>query len=215
MNTQRRSGMDRAIDELDQALRTLCPAATGRGGRPAPAADSGESDAGLDSAEQRLAAGLMRVNHSGEVCAQALYRGQAATSASQRDALLRAAREEGDHLAWCEQSLAALHSAPSHLNPIWYALSWGMGAAAGCLPTALGLGFIAATEEQVSEHLREHLKRLPPAAHSSRAIVERMLTEETGHGADALSRGGQLPPVPLRRAMRSCAKLMTGSSRWL
>ncbi len=215
MSARHRHPVDRAIGELDQALRTLFPSAhTTRAARATPVASNGAA-ATLNITEQRLSAGLMRVNHSGEVCAQALYRGQATTSAGQRKALLEAACEESDHLAWCEQRLAELSSAPSYLNPIWYTLSWGMGAVAGWLPQSLGLGFIAATEEQVAEHLRDHLCRLPADDYASRAIIERMLEEEAEHGAAALARGGQLPPTPLRHAMRVCATLMTATSRWL
>jgi ubiquinone biosynthesis monooxygenase Coq7 len=208
---QRLSVTDRLINQFDRALRTLHPGGIAAH-RPSPAAPVNESE--LSDRERRHAAGLMRVNHSGEVCAQALYQGQAATAklANVRKKMEIAADEEIDHLAWCDERLRQLHSRPSLLNPIWYGLSFGLGAAAGLVSDKASLGFVAATEEQVGEHLREHLKHLPADDQKSRAIVQTMLKEEEAHGQNALRAGGYRFPKPVKALMRLTSKVMTTSS---
>lgn len=199
--------IDRLISELDNALRVLGARATPS--RPSPAA--GESRTGLGAEAAALSAALMRVNHAGEVAAQALYRGQAlaARDPALRPRLLAAAREEHDHLAWCEERLRELGEHTSRLGPIWYAGAFAIGALAGLAGDRVSLGFIAETERQVSEHLAGHLERLPAADEASRAIVTRMQAEENHHGEDARSRGAAELPGPVRGAMRLAARVMT------
>lgn len=198
---------DRLVCEVDDALRTL----TGqhRAQRRSPADDLPETELEPDAA--RHAAGLMRVNHTGEICAQALYQGQALTARDPavRDALRRAAAEETDHLAWCEARLAELHSRPSVLNPAFYALSFAMGAATGLLGDRVSLGFVEATEDQVCRHLERHLDALPQADAKSREIVRHMHEDEARHGADALARGGAEFPEPVKEAMALLSRVMT------
>jgi ubiquinone biosynthesis monooxygenase Coq7 len=159
----------------------------------------------------------MRVNHSGEVAAQALYQGQALTArdAAVSAALRHAAAEEADHLAWCERRLRELDGRTSILNPVWYAGSFAIGALAGALGRGTNLGFVAETERQVEAHLRGHMERLGEADPRSRAILERMTHDEMQHGAQAASLGGQRLPFPVGVAMRATARLMTRSSYWL
>jgi 3-demethoxyubiquinol 3-hydroxylase len=159
----------------------------------------------------------MRVNHSGEVAAQALYRGQALTARQPEvaQALRHAAAEEADHLAWCEQRLRELNGRTSLLNPLWYAGSWTMGAVAGALGRGAGLGFVAETERQVESHLRRHIQRLGDADARSKAILEQMTHDEMQHGAQAASLGGQGLPIPVAAAMRLTSRLMTFGSYWL
>jgi ubiquinone biosynthesis monooxygenase Coq7 len=159
----------------------------------------------------------MRVNHAGEVAAQALYHGQALVCRDPgvREFLLESAREEGDHLVWCAQRLAALGSRPSVLNPLWYAGSVAIGALAGLAGDAVSLGFIAETERQVEGHIDDHLERLPAADPASRAVLEQMKIDEIQHGARALERGGRELPGPVPRLMRLTAKLMTRSAYWI
>lgn len=198
---------DRLILQLDDALRTLSGQQRGR--RPSPARTLPEP--ALDDAEARHAAGLMRVNHTGEVCAQALYQGQALTArdAAVRHSLLAAAAEETDHLAWCEDRLRELDSRPSRLNPAFYAMSFAMGAVTGLLGDKVSLGFVEATEDQVCRHLEGHLAALPDADVKSREIVQRMHEDEARHGAEALSQGGASFPGPVRQAMTLLSKVMT------
>jgi len=199
--------LDEVISELDNALRVLGTRA--RPSRPSPAA--GEPRADLAADEAALSAALMRVNHAGEVAAQALYRGQAvaARDPSLRPRLLGAAREEHDHLAWCEERVRELGQGTSRLAPLWYAGAFAIGAMAGLAGDRVSLGFIAETERQVSEHLAGHLKRLPTTDEVSRAIVMRMQAEENHHGEDARSRGAAELPAPVRGAMRLAARVMT------
>jgi ubiquinone biosynthesis monooxygenase Coq7 len=159
----------------------------------------------------------MRVNHAGELAAQALYHGQAlvARSAATRDMLIAAARSESDHLAWCEKRLRELAARPSLLNPLWYAGSFAIGAAAALLGDRASLGFVAETERQVEGHLDEHLGRLPPADTRSRAILRAMRAEEIAHGAAAAAAGGTALPPPVRALMRHTARVMTGTSYWI
>ncbi|WKD49433.1 2-polyprenyl-3-methyl-6-methoxy-1,4-benzoquinone monooxygenase [Microbulbifer spongiae] len=205
------SGLDRLLVQADRALRTLSPGEPCHG-RPSPA--RAEAEAELSSSERRHAAGLMRVNHSGEVCAQALYQGQALTAklAKVRSEMARAADEEIDHLAWCEQRLQALDSRPSWLNPLWYGLSFGLGAAAGKISDRISLGFVAATEEQVCKHLQDHLEKLPSRDKKSRAVVKQMLIDEEAHAHAALSAGGRRFPRPVKGVMSLVAKVMTSTS---
>ena len=178
--------------------------------RPSPAQHT-ETDTELSPAERRHAAGLMRVNHAGEVAAQALYQGQALTARSRevRQHLQQAAAEEQDHLHWCEQRLAALEAQPSLLDPLWYAGSFALGAAAGLVSDRVSLGFVAETERQVAAHLQDHLQRLPDTDIESRRIVEQMHADETRHGEEALAMGGvPLPPL-VRRLMQATARIMT------
>lgn len=202
--------VDLLINQVDRAVRTLSPGITGY--RTSPAHNISESN--LSTQEQKRAAGLMRVNHSGEVCAQALYQGQALTAklAHVRKKMEAAADEEIDHLAWCDERLRQLNSRPSVLNPVWYGLSFGLGATAGLISDKISLGFVAATEEQVGEHLKDHLKQLPAQDEKSRAIVQTMLKEEEEHGNSALKAGGTNFPTPIKKLMRLTSKLMTATS---
>ncbi len=180
--------------------------------RPSPAA--GIAAAELSASARRHAAGLMRVNHSGEVCAQGLYHGQALTARLEntRRTMERAAEEEQDHLAWCEARIRDLGSDTSVLNPLWYGLSFGLGAAAGLVSDRLSLGFVAATEDQVCRHLAEHLEQLPSGDQQSRAIVEAMLVDESNHAQTALAAGGTPLPQPVKALMSLVAKGMTKTS---
>lgn len=196
--------------QVDRALRTL--AATPKAVRESPA--TGVEGGPLSADEEKHVAGLMRVNHTGEVCAQALYEGQAltATDSQTRTALLAAAQEEVDHLAWCGERLAELGARPSILNPGFYATSFFMGALTGLLGDRVSLGFVEATEDQVCQHLQEHLHALPETDARSRAIIERMHDDEARHGASARERGGAQFPAPVKQAMRILSKVMTRST---
>ncbi len=201
--------MDRLLDQLDQGLKTSF-ASTGTN-VPNPAGD--DSGAELDPAEEAHAAGLMRINHAGEVCAQALYNGQALTARDPaiRDHMLAAAAEETDHLAWCEQRLSELGSYPSQLNPLWYAGSFAIGAVAGLSGDRWSLGFVMETERQVEAHLEDHLEQLPDSDSRSRAIVQQMADDEARHGEEAREAGGSELPEPVRMAMQQTARIM----KWL
>jgi ubiquinone biosynthesis monooxygenase Coq7 len=200
--------LDTFISAADRALRALLapPAA----GRPVPA-PAPKADAPLSPDDRRESAALMRVNHAGEVAAQALYHAQAlfARNPDVREFMLHAAREETDHLAWCETRLKELGARPSVLNPLWYAGSFGIGAAAALLGDKASLGFVAETERQVEGHLKSHLDRLPPEDQRSRAIVEAMCHDEVGHGRQAESAGAASLPGPIRELMRRTAQIMT------
>jgi ubiquinone biosynthesis monooxygenase Coq7 len=213
MSTRTFGLLDRLIGEFDKAIKVL--AAPAHANRPLPATPGGEFV--LNDAETVTSARLMRVNHAGEVAAQALYQGQALTAREPgvAAAMRAAGAEEMDHLAWCEQRLRELNGRTSFLNPVWYAGSFAIGALAGALGDRASLGFIAETEKQVETHLRGHLDRLPAADHRSRAIVSQMTHDEAGHGAQAASLGGVELPSPLRGAMRLTSRLMTFSSLWL
>ena len=198
---------DRLINQFDHALRT-----TFSGGHEASRklpADGVEDDE-IDDSERRHAAGLMRVNHAGEVCAQALYLGQAAVArdAATRQALLESAEEEGDHLAWCGERLDELHSRPSLLNPLWYAGSYAIGAAAGLAGDGYNLGFVVETERQVEAHLGEHLDKLPPGDRRSRAIVRQMQADEIAHGRKAQDAGARELPMPVPTLMAAVSQVM-------
>ena len=211
MERRKLSLLDQLVDNADQVLRTLSGSAN-QAERPSPAAT--ETEAELSAEERRHAAGLMRVNHTGEVCAQALYQGQALTARlpDVREEMEQAAAEEVDHLVWCEQRLRELDSHTSRLNPIWYGLSFALGAAAGIAGDRWSLGFVAATEDRVCKHLEDHLEQLPEEDGRSRRIVEQMLEDERRHGETALAAGGEDFPEPVKRAMARISKLMTSSS---
>jgi ubiquinone biosynthesis monooxygenase Coq7 len=201
------SPLDRALVEIERALGTVFVAAP-VASLASPAADVPESD--LDDAARRHAAGLMRVNHVGEVCAQALYFGQAAVArqASMRERMLGAAAEETDHLAWCGERLEELGSRPSLLNPLWYAGAYAIGVTAGLIGDRLSLGFVVETERQVEAHLGEHLQTLPVDDERSRAIVRRMKDDEARHADRALAAGAQVLPAPLPTLMRFASNVM-------
>ncbi|OYY92704.1 MAG: demethoxyubiquinone hydroxylase family protein [Hydrogenophilales bacterium 28-61-23] len=198
---------DAFILQVDKALRTIFATASSR--RPYP--DAGIVEAELSEADKRHAAGLMRVNHSGEVCAQALYQGQALTARNPeaQRALIEASEEETEHLAWCEKRLNELGSHKSLLNPLWYAGSFTLGALAGALGDKWNLGFLAETEHQVEGHLNSHLSELPEQDAKSRAIVEQMKTDEIKHAETAISHGGVPLPAPVKQAMQLTSKLLT------
>jgi ubiquinone biosynthesis monooxygenase Coq7 len=209
-------GSERLLDPLiaaaDRALRAI--AAPAHASRPYPAPTPA---AVLNDAQRRESAALMRVNHAGEVAAQALYHGQAlmARSAATREILLKAAREEADHLGWCEQRLAELGSAPSLLNPLWYAGSFAIGTLAAAFGDGTSLGFVAETERQVEGHLDEHLRRLPNADATSRAVVDAMRADEIAHGSTARAAGAAKLPDLVRGLMRGTAKVMTRTAYWI
>jgi ubiquinone biosynthesis monooxygenase Coq7 len=204
--------IDDAILGVDAALRTLC--GTSQAARPMPHADDEPT---LTEAEQRQAAALMRVNHCGEVCAQALYQGQslASSSAHIKSALARAAREEADHLAWSEQRIGELAGRTSLLNPLWYAGSLTIGYVAGKAGDKWNLGFLAETEKQVEQHLQGHLERLSPRDTTTRAVIETMQREEAGHARTAEALGARELPEPVKGAMRMFSRVMTAVSYWL
>jgi len=199
--------LDNVLVALDSALRTL--SGTGHASRPYPKAPNVQAP--LEESQRRLSAALMRVNHVGEVCAQALYTAQALST---RDPVLReqfehAAREETDHLAWTQQRLHELNARPSLLNPLWYAGAFGVGLAAGRAGDAISLGFVAETEHQVEQHLDSHLQRLPAADQASRAVVRQMRVDEARHGESAKKAGAATLPGPARWLMRQAARVMT------
>lgn len=209
------SPLDRLVVAADSALRTLSGANTPS--RACPAATEQDSPAALDPAQRRLSGALMRVNHVGEVCAQALYNAQALAT---RDPALRAqferaSREETDHLAWTRQRLRELGARPSLLNPLWYAGAFGIGWLAGTASDRLSLGFVVETERQVERHLQGHLDRLPAEDAASRAIVEQMKADESEHASQAEQAGAAALPAPVRWLMRGAAKVMTQTAHHL
>jgi ubiquinone biosynthesis monooxygenase Coq7 len=209
MSARTYSLFDRLVMNFDQAVRTLAgrPLVTGRTN---PAADREEAD--LSEAEKRESMRLMRVNHAGEVAAQALYQGQALTARLPvvRGRMERAAEEENDHLDWCEKRVNELGGHVSYLNPAWYLGSFAIGAAAGAIGDKWSLGFVAETEKQVIEHLDGHLRRIAPQDSKSRAIVEQMKIDEARHGAEARRAGGVDLPQPVRQLMKLTSRVMTG-----
>ena len=211
MRQRRLSLLDKLITEVDSVMRTV----TNRGnsaGRPSPS--EGHTDTELSEQERRHVAGLMRVNHTGEVCAQALYQGQALTAKlpTVREEMQQAATEEVDHLVWCEQRLRELGSHTSYLNPAWYGMSFAMGAIAGAIGDKVSLGFVAATEERVCNHLRDHLKQLPDEDRKSQLILQQMLEDEQRHGENALDAGGTEFSGPVKDAMTTVSQVMTRTS---
>jgi len=205
--------LDRLIVEFDKGLRTLFSQA--HSARPYP--DANLPEAPMDEAEKKNAAALMRVNHSGEICAQALYQGQALTARdpSVQQTLQRAAQEETEHLAWTARRVHELGGHLSLLNPFWYTGSLAIGAVVGLLGDKWNLGFLAETERQVGHHLQSHLDRLPKQDEKSRAIVAQMHTDEVGHADMARSLGGAELPQPVQLAMKLNGKVMTGTSYWV
>jgi ubiquinone biosynthesis monooxygenase Coq7 len=205
--------IDRLIEPADQALRTLFRA--GQSGRPYPAEGIGETIE--QPADRREVAALMRINHAGEVAAQALYQGQAfvAGNPATREALLEAGREEADHLAWCSQRIRELDSRTSVLDPVWYAGSFAIGVLAGLAGERTSLGFVAETERQVVEHLNGHLRRLPQDDQRTRAIINQMSADEERHGSNAMQAGGAELPGAARSLMKLTAKIMTRTARWI
>jgi ubiquinone biosynthesis monooxygenase Coq7 len=199
------------IVAADRALRAVFAPALAAS-PPVPEAAA----APLDEADRQLSASLMRVNHAGEIAAQALYHGQAsfARNPRTRALLLQSAREETEHLAWCETRLRELQDGPSRLAPLWYAGSFAIGALAASFGDAVSLGFVAETEKQVEGHLDEHLQRLPAADSRSRAILTRMRADEIDHGRRAQSAGAVALPAPARALMRAASRVMTrGAAR--
>ena len=209
-NQRHYTPVDRLLLQADAALRTLLPF-SGQPGRPSPAVVQPEAQ--LDEQQTQHIAGLMRINHTGEVCAQALYQGQALTAKlpQVRAAMEHAADEEIDHLAWCEQRIRQLGSQTSVLNPLFYGLSFGVGAVAGLVSDRVSLGFVAATEEQVVKHLDEHLQQIPENDEKSRAILQQMRKDEEQHATSALEAGGLRFPAPVKFGMTLLSKVMTKS----
>jgi ubiquinone biosynthesis monooxygenase Coq7 len=205
--------LDRLISGADKALRVIAGVAAAS--RPNPAAHA--ADAMMDEAEQRHAAGLMRVNHVGEVCAQALYNAQAhfARTDEMRQQFEQAGREEEDHLAWTAQRLRELGSQPSVLNPLFYAGAYALGTMAATLGDARSLGFVVETERQVEAHLASHLDKLPQQDAKSRAIVEQMRVDEVAHGAAAEALGAADTPAPVKAAMAVMGKVMTSTAYYI
>jgi ubiquinone biosynthesis monooxygenase Coq7 len=205
--------LDNLIVQFDKGLRTLfAPAPTAR---PLPGRDLPDAD--MSDAEKRFAASLMRVNHSGEISAQALYQGQALTARDPkaRAALEQASREEVEHLNWCETRIAELGGRKSLLNPVWYGGSLAIGVFAGVLGDKWNLGFLAETERQVVRHLDSHLQRLPEQDRKSRAIVEQMKEDEGHHATTAIEHGAAELPAPVKLAMKLSSRVMTGTAFWV
>jgi len=211
---RRYSLFDRVIGEADKVLRALAPDAV-QASRPSPAA--GLAEAGMSRDEKAQIAGFMRINHTGEVCAQALYQGQALTARlpTVRADMARAAAEEVDHLAWCNERLANIGAPASVLNPLWYAMSFGIGAVAGLAGDKWSLGFVAETELQVCEHLQTHLDRLPLNDKRTRAVLAQMHADEAEHRDMALRAGAAELPAPVRQAMRAMARVMTATTYYV
>ncbi|MFB9243396.1 2-polyprenyl-3-methyl-6-methoxy-1,4-benzoquinone monooxygenase [Massilia antarctica] len=205
--------LDQLIVSMDKALRVIAGVASASRPTPATHADDGQ----LDEAEQRHSAGLMRVNHVGEVCAQALYNSQSrfARTEAMRDQFAEAGREEEDHLAWTAQRLAELGSRPSLLNPLWYAGAYALGTVAAQLGDARSLGFVVETERQVEAHLNSHLDLLPAQDAKSRAVVDQMRIDEIAHGAAAQALGAVEVPLPVRGVMSAMAKVMTTTAYYV
>ncbi|QHI98291.1 2-polyprenyl-3-methyl-6-methoxy-1,4-benzoquinone monooxygenase [Xylophilus rhododendri] len=207
--------MEKLLQTADAALRTLF--AEHRAARPLPSASPDTPSAELSADEKRLSAAYMRVNHVGEICAQALYTAQAASTNNRelRAQFEAAAREETDHLAWTRQRLDALGSRPSLLNPLWYAGAFALGLVAGRIGDRVSLGFVAETEDQVSEHLGSHLSRLPAGDGASRAIVAQMKIDEEEHADAARHAGAVELPAPVKALMRGAARVMTTTAHYI
>ncbi|MDR5866583.1 2-polyprenyl-3-methyl-6-methoxy-1,4-benzoquinone monooxygenase [Halomonas koreensis] len=205
------SRADHLVCQFDAVLRTLVPRAA-KAARPSPAGPEVRDEA-LSDDERRHAEGLMRINHTGEVCAQALYQGQGLTAKlpEVREQMEEAAQEEIDHLAWCEDRITELGGRTSRLNPLFYAASFGLGALAGAVGDRVSLGFVAATEEQVGRHLDAHLDRLPPGDHRSRSVLRQMAVDEAQHAEQALAAGGARFPGPVKAGMTLASRVMTKS----
>ena len=214
MERRQLSPLDKLLIGANNALRTVATPA-GRPARSNPAENVADAD--LDAEQKRHAAGLMRVNHAGEIAAQALYQGHATVARDRNieEQMQRAADEEFDHLAWCEQRIHELGYQPSRLSPLWYAGAYAIGAASGVLGDKWSLGFIAETEKQVCSHLDSHLVQLPEEDEKSRAIVKQMRDEEEEHGENAIDAGAAILPPPIIRLMRATAKVMTKTAYWV
>jgi ubiquinone biosynthesis monooxygenase Coq7 len=205
--------VDAMITQVDLGLRTLFAKPVAKRANPA----SKEPEANLSSSEARHSAGLMRINHVGEVCAQALYAGQALTGrqAEVREKMREAAAEEVDHLAWCDERLRSLNSHTSYLNPLWFAGSFALGVTAGLIGDRWSLGFVAETENQVVRHLDSHLTQLPEKDLQSRAIVTQIREDEAKHATTALAAGGKELPSAIKFAMAAMSKVMTSIAYWV
>ena len=205
------SPLDKILIQCDQALRTCVPGAN-KATRTTPAEKLEEQV--LSESEKQHVAGLMRINHTGEVCAQALYAGQALTARSDStvESMNQAAAEEIDHLAWCDERLTQLESRTSFLNPIFYGLSYALGAAAGLAGDKWSLGFVAETERQVSKHLKSHLLEIPESDQKTKAILEQMIIDEDRHGETAKEAGGKELPRPIQLAMTMMGKVMKNTT---
>lgn len=206
--------LDKLIHKLDTSIKTI---AGGKASsiRQSPSQSLPESP--ISDQQKDKVARLMRINHCGEVCAQALYEGQALTSRSRKitDTLAKAATEEEDHLFWCEQRIKELSGRLSFLNPLFYVSSYGLGMLAGALGNRINLGFLAATEEEVCHHLRDHLNQVPEEDSKSRAILEQMLVDEAKHATTALDSGGSVFPPGVKKLMHSVSDLMTKTVYWV
>ena len=209
--------IDRLICEVDTGLRTVFATAHAERRLPTPRRTAESSVAELDAAAREESIRLMRINHCGEVCAQALYQGQAlvAKDAAIQELLLTAAREEHDHLAWCETRLTSLGGSSSRLSPLFYAGSFGLGIVSGLLGDKWSMGFLVETEQQVEAHLEDHLNRISPADAESRAVLEAMRDDEVRHGQTGIAHGAQRLPAPVKAAMRGFSKVMTGTTYWV
>jgi 3-demethoxyubiquinol 3-hydroxylase len=198
--------LDRLLAGIERALETV--AGSPEANRASPAQSIAEAQ--MDESQRRHAAGLMRINHTGEVCAQALYDGQAALARKQenRAHLLHAAAEETDHLAWCNERLSELESRPSLLNPLWYAGSYAIGALAALAGDSISLGFVVETEKQVEAHLAEHIDKLPAQDERSRAVLQQMQIDEVQHAQNARQRGGITLPFPIPQLMHTTSMVM-------
>jgi ubiquinone biosynthesis monooxygenase Coq7 len=199
--------VDQFVQSFDRALRTLTGVVHAERENPAKALPEPE----FNEQQRTHTAGLMRVNHTGEICAQALYEGQALTAKqpAARESLLAAAAEERDHLSWCRDRLSELGARPSVLNPLFYGVSFVMGALTGLVGDKVSLGFVEATEDQVVKHLDKHLEQLPEGDARSRAILDQMRSDEARHGAEALEQGGEPFPEPVKQVMSLISRVMT------
>lgn len=213
-DTRQYSFLDRICINIDQGLRTLhqCPITTDRA-NPAAAIKTDS----LSTAEKRHSASLMRINHTGEVCAQALYQGQALTARTQtlREQMHHASLEENDHLEWCGTRLKELGSHTSYLNPLWYTGSLALGITAGLVGDKWSLGFLAETENQVVRHLKSHLSKLSKDDYKSRAIVDQMIIDEGEHETNAINAGANVLPTVIRKLMQFTSKIMTRTVHWV
>lgn len=210
MSRRHFSMVDEFLASFDTSLKTLTKGAN----QASRDIEAVRSESQLNDDQAKHVAGLMRINHTGEVCAQALYQGQALTAKLEttREAMQQAANEEIDHLVWCEQRLKELGSHTSHLNPVFYGLSFSIGALAGAISDKVSLGFVAATEDQVCKHLQSHLEQVPESDTKTREILQKMLIDEAEHAHIALEAGGAEFPLPVKSAMTLISKAMTATT---
>ncbi|NRB38996.1 MAG: 2-polyprenyl-3-methyl-6-methoxy-1,4-benzoquinone monooxygenase [Pseudomonadales bacterium] len=210
MRQRRFSVIDEFLSSFDNSLKTLTKGAN----QAAREIAAERTDSQLDAKQSKHIAGLMRINHTGEVCAQALYQGQALTAKLEttREAMQQAANEEIDHLVWCEQRIKELGGHTSHLNPLFYGLSFSIGALAGAISDKVSLGFVAATEDQVCKHLQDHLEQIPESDKKTREILEKMLIDEQAHAHIAMQAGGLAFPGPIKASMTLLSKAMTATT---